>query len=210
MIFLNMDERKKDINQKKNQEDRELILRILNNNDELAYKILEKKYSKIVANLIRKMIKDDDDVADLLQETFIKAFASLRSYKFEYSFSSWLYRIASNNCIDFIRRRKFHFVSIHCDRNNSQDEPFIEIPDEDKTADAKIIEQEKQEIINKAINELPEKYREIIKLRHIEELDYTQIAKRLGMPLGSVKANLFRARKILHLSLKRYKNILLQ
>lgn len=204
-----MDERKKDITQKKNNEDRELILRILNKNDELAYKILEKKYSKIIASLIRKMIKDDDDVADLVQETFIKAFSSLKSYKFEYSFSAWLYRIASNNCIDFIRKKKFHFISINNDRNNSQEEPLIEIPDENKTADLKIIENEKQEIINRAIEGLPEKYREIIKLRHIEELDYTQIAERLRMPLGTVKANLFRARKILQLSLKRYKNILL-
>lgn len=204
-----MDERKKDIIRNRSQDDKELIALILEKNDENAYKILEKRYSKILANLIRKMIKDEDDVADLVQETFIKAFNSLSSFKFEYSFSSWLYRIASNNCIDFIRKKKFNTFSINAESNKSDDSLLIEIEDTDKTIDNKLIEQERYEIIKKAVDELPEKFREIISLRHFEELDYSEIAKKLDMPLGTVKATLFRARKILQLKLKRYKHILL-
>lgn len=204
-----MARRKKDISQTASNEDQELVKLILEKNDEKAFRTLEKKYSKIIAGLIRRMVKDEDDVADLVQETFIKVYNSIKSYKFEYSFAAWIYRIASNNCIDFIRRKKFHFIPIQTDNKKFDDEQFIEIEDTDKTPDDKIIEKEQQEILQKAIEDLPEKYREIIKLRHYEELDYLEIAKKLNMPLGTVKATLFRARKILQLNLKRYKSVLL-
>jgi len=178
-------------------EDSDAVKKCLNG-DNFYFRVLEKKYKKLIASLIRRMIKDEEDVLDLTQETFIKAYNALDTFQEGYSFSSWIYRIASNNCIDFLRKKRFQTVSL--------DQPLFDSDDdvEDVTSrpDNNYLAEERREIINKAIEELPDSYKEIIKLRHEDDLDYTEIANELNMPIGTVKAHLFRARKLLLHSLK--------
>jgi RNA polymerase sigma-70 factor (ECF subfamily) len=197
-----------DINQKiKNvDEDFEIIKSVLagRKND---FERLQKKYKRQIHNLISRMIKNDDDVDDLTQETFIKAYNALASFQFGYSFSAWLYRIASNNCIDFLRKKRFDTISINQPIFDSEEEHEYEIEDNSYVPDKNMLAEERKKVLYDAIEALPENYRMIIKLRHDDELDYNQIAEKLNLPLGTVKAHLFRARKILLNELKGSKNL---
>jgi len=174
-----------------------------------AFTLLQNKYKKLISTLIRKMVKDEDDVDDLIQETFIKAYNALETFQFGFAFSAWIYRIASNNCIDFLRKKRFQTVSINQPVFDEEDDQYIQIEDTTARPDTEYLNKEKREIINEAIDKLPENYREIIKLRHEYEMDYIDIAKKMDIPIGTVKAHLFRARKILLSELKGKKHLLM-
>lgn len=189
------------------EEDFEAIKRVLDG-DNTAYEFLQKKYKNLIYSLVKKMIKNDSDVEDLVQETFIKAYKALDKFKFNYSFSAWIYRIASNNTIDFLRKRRFDTFSIDKPIGNAEDENYFEIEDNSYSPDLGLMNEQKSDIIRDAIDTLPENYREIIILRHEEELDYKAIAEQLDLPLGTVKAHLFRARKLLYEELKDKYNLL--
>ena len=172
------------------------------NNDQSAYQSLMKKYKRLVQNLVYKMISNKDDIEDLTQEAFIKAFNSLEKFDREYAFSTWLYKIASNNCIDYLRKKKLNTFSIDKEISQSDEDLRFEIPDEDFKPDKNIIQNQRYLFIQKAIDSLPEKYRQVILLRHKDEMEYEEIAKSLGVPIGTVKAHLFRARELLNRYLK--------
>ncbi|MDT3741380.1 MAG: sigma-70 family RNA polymerase sigma factor [Candidatus Kapabacteria bacterium] len=189
-------------------EDAEVIIRILDGEIN-AFGILQKKYKRVISSLIRKMIKDEDDIDDLVQETFIKAYRALDRYQSSYSFSAWIYRIASNTCIDFLRKKRLNIISIDqpIGTTDEEDGLFFEIEDNSYQPDVEFINNERKAALYSAIDSLPEKYRLIIKLRHEEELDYNEIALKLDMPLGTVKAHLFRARKMLLDDLKKINHL---
>lgn len=191
---------------KKNLEDIEVIKRILDG-DKDAFAVIQKKYTRIISSLIRRMVKDEADVVDLTQDTFIKAYNALDKFQLDYSFSSWLFKIASNTCIDFLRKKRFNLVPLHRQNNDSEEEEIIEIKDDTYTPDTELLAKERKEALLQAIAELPDNYKEIIKLRHGEDLDYAEIAIRLDLPLGTVKAHLFRARKLLYEKLKKQKTL---
>lgn len=191
----------------RNAEDIAAVKAILDDGKKDAFAILQNKYQKIIASLIRKMVKDEDDIDDLTQETFIKVFNALHTYQAQYSFSSWIYRIASNTCIDYLRKKRFPTISLSKPLENIEDDIFFEIEDNTYLPDKNVLNDEKMKVLNDAIAQLPENYREIIKLRHEEELDYNEIAEKLGIPLGTVKAHLFRARKILLIQLKKHEHL---
>ncbi len=170
-----------------------------------AFASLERKYRRIVTYLIRKMIRDEEDVNDLVQDTFVKAYQALPSFQFEYPFSRWLYKIASNRCIDHLRRKRFAMSSIDAPvRGKDGGEFYLEPEDKGPTPDVTLLAKERIELLREALAAIPERYREVIRLRHDEELEYQEIADRLGQPLGTVKANLFRARKMLFKMLMRH------
>jgi len=172
------------------------------NGDQDAFAWIMKKYKGPLQNLIYKMVSDKNEVEDLIQEVFIKVYNSLKNYSQEYAFSTWIYRIAINNTIDYLRKKKLETFSIHSDEEEDDDRPKYEIPDTSYSADAIIILEQRQQIINDAINSLPEKYKKIIELRHKEELSYEEISEILNLPIGTVKAHLFRARELLNKYLK--------
>ncbi len=199
-----------DLNSKANmEEDFETVKRVLSG-DRNAFTLLQNKYKKLISNLIRKMVKDEDDIDDLTQETFIKAYNALDTFQFGFAFSAWIYRIASNNCIDFLRKKRFQTVSLSQPVFDEDDDQYIQIEDTSARPDTEFLNKEKRDIINHAIDKLPENYREIIKLRHEFEMDYIDIAKKLDIPIGTVKAHLFRARKILLAELKGKKKFLME
>jgi len=141
-------------------------------------------------------------VEDLVQESFIKAFNSLSSYSTSYAFSTWLYKIATNHTIDYLRKRKLPTTSINKPVSVRDGELEIELPDSTYRPDQHIIEDQKKNLIQQAISQLPEKYQRVIVMRHQQEKSYEEIARELDIPLGTVKAHIFRAREILYRSLR--------
>ncbi len=166
--------------------------------DAKAYEGLLKKYKNSVYNLVYRMVRDVQEAEDLTQEAFIKAFNSLTSFNEEYAFSTWLYKIATNNCIDFFRKRKLQTYSLDKPIQYKDSEIQHEIPDPELSPEKTILAQERSHIIQDAIETLPEKYYTAIVLRHTEEKSYEEIAEILDLPLGTVKARIFRAREMLN------------
>ena len=196
----------KEKNRLSKEEDFEAIRKVLDGDDR-AFEFLQKKYKPRITALIRRMLKDSDDIEDMVQESFIKAYKALPTFQFGYTFSAWIYRIASNNTIDFLRKKRFQHISI--DKPYGEDEDsYFDIKDEDPLPDIELITSERKKILDEAIENLNDGYKEIIKLRHKEELDYKEIADKLDLPLGTVKAHLFRARKALYEALKDKKHII--
>lgn len=170
--------------------------------DEKAYRYLVDKYKRALYFHIRKMVKDDEVIEDLVQEVFSKAFNSLHSYSDTYAFSTWLYRIASNHSIDYLRKKKLKTYSINEPITTKSGEMEYSLPDETYAADRLILRKQRRNIVREAMNQLPDKYRRVIELRHMEEKSYQEIAEILNEPLGTVKAHIFRARELLYKSLK--------
>jgi len=170
--------------------------------DDTAYKNLMNKYHDAIFHFIYRIVRDRHQVEDLTQEAFIKAFSSLRSFNNEYAFSTWLYKIATNNSIDYIRRKKLQMYSIDKPHETGDSDYTIELPDETYETDRGIIRGQRAQLLMDAIANLPEKYKKVIHLRHTEEKSYEEIAKILKLPIGTVKAHIFRAREMLYKHLK--------
>ena len=187
------------------QQDRELVGQALGG-DQLAYQKLMEKYSGALTRHVQKMVRKQGEVDDLVQECFIKAFSALPSYSSEYAFSTWLFKIATNHTIDFLRKRKLKTMSIDQPISTKDGEIEFELPDTSYRPDRHIVEDERRHMIQEAIELLPEKYHRVIVMRHQQEKSYEEIALELDLPLGTVKAHIFRARAILYKSLrdKRY------
>lgn len=169
--------------------------------DSAAYKDLMNKYQKPLYYHVLKMVKNHEQVEDLVQEAFVKAFENLSSYNKNYAFSTWLYRITTNHTIDYLRKKKLKTVSMDEPIKTREGEMSMQISGKAET-DRKIIKEQRSKIIKKAIDDLPEKYRKVIEMRHLEELSYQEISEELDIPLGTVKAHIFRAREMLYKSLK--------
>lgn len=182
-------------------EDDVLVKRAVGGN-ERAYRELVEKYERALYFHILKMIKDKEQVEDLVQETFVKAFDNLNTYSTDYAFSTWLYRIATNHTIDYLRKKKLQTLSIDEPVQTRDGELKMQLPDESASTDRSIIRQQRQKIVREAIKDLPKKYRKVIEMRHMEEKSYQEIADVLDLPLGTVKAHIFRARELLYKALK--------
>ncbi len=170
--------------------------------DQTAYEKLMKKYYQLIYNLIFRMISRKEDVEDLTQEAFIKAFNSLQNFDRQFAFSTWLFKIATNNAIDYLRKKKLNTFSIDREIESEESDFKFEIPDNENKPDRVIIEGERKKILDEAIESLPPKYKEVILLRHKMDKEYEEIAKELKLPLGTVKAHIFRGRELLNKFLK--------
>lgn len=188
------------------EEDRAAISAVLAGHTE-AFAFIDRKYRRKLSAMIRRIIGNNDDVEDLVQDTFLKALRALSTFRHEYSFEKWLFKIASNTCIDYLRRKRFAPEALeHSD--DTEDEPPRQYADPNSSVpDEQLIRQERYAIVRAAIEALPEKYRVVIHLRHDLELDYEEIAQRLDLPLGTVKAHLFRARQLLLKALSKYRHL---
>lgn len=182
-------------------EDDVLVKKAIGGNEN-AYAKLVDKYERALYFHILKMIKNREQVEDLVQETFVKAFDNLNTYSTNYAFSTWLYRIATNHTIDYLRKKKLKTLSIDDPVKTKDGEMEMQLPDESASTDRNIIRKQRQKIVRNAISDLPEKYRKVIELRHMEEKSYQEIADVLDLPLGTVKAHIFRARELLYKALK--------
>jgi RNA polymerase sigma factor (sigma-70 family) len=180
-------------------EDFDLIDQAVEGKDQQAYAALMKRYKKAVYFMILKMIRDTDDAEDLTMEAFAKAFRNLHKFKKDYTFSTWLFRIATNNTIDFIRKKKLKTMSLNTsmsdDGGNSVN---IDVEDDDNNPQDEYIRSQRIEMVRIFVDKLPAKYRKLVQLRYFDELSYEEIAQELEKPLGTVKAQLHRSRELLY------------
>ncbi len=181
--------------------DIELIKRALSG-DQQGYREILKRYRTPLYNLLFRMVRNKMETEDLVQEAFIKAFASLATFNDEYAFSTWLYKIAINNCIDHFRKKRLKTFSLDKPIDSKDGEIKREFPDQTYQPDNTLLSKEKDKLIADAIQNLPEKYRISIVLRHNEDKSYEEISQILKIPLGTVKARIFRAREMLKKQLK--------
>lgn len=170
--------------------------------EESAYTELVNRYQSQVYAVCLKMVRNPETARDLTQETFIKVFNALNSFDRSYTFSTWLYKIARNTCIDHFRRAKIETYSLDAPVQTRDGRMEREFHSPIDTPERFLLLKERGRLIKEAIDGLPHKYREVIRLRHTQELSYEDIARRLGVPLGTVKARLFRARELLKRRLK--------
>lgn len=189
------------INVKSRTEDNRMIDEALGGN-QASYEKLMKKYYQLIYNLVYRMISKKEDVEDLTQEAFIKAFNSLKNFDKQFSFSTWLFKIATNNAIDYLRKKKLSTFSIDKQIESDDSDYSFEIPDSENKPDKHIMDKEMRKILDEAIESLPPKYKQVIVMRHKGELEYEEIAKELKLPLGTVKAHIFRGRELMNKYLK--------
>ena len=189
---------KKEFSEKAKQ-DFKLVARARDEGDEKAFAELLKRYRKPVYHLILKMVKNAHDAEDLTIVAFSKAFKNLAKFNPEYTFSTWLFRIATNNCIDFIRKKRLKTFSIdNAFTSDDGDEVTIDIKDNNLDPMEVAIKKQKVELIRNIVTKLPPKYQILVRLRYFDELSYDEIAAELDAPLGTVKAQLHRARELLY------------
>ncbi len=185
----------------KGQRDFELIQRALNHKDQSAFAQLLQLYREPVYYLMLKMTGNPYDAEDCTIEAFGKAFNKLHQYTPDFGFSTWLFRIATNNCIDFQRRNKLQTVSLS--QKEQSNNIGFQLPDGNPDPEATIIHKQKLIIVRQVIEKLKPHYRSLIEMRYFEEMSYEEIADKMHLPLGTVKAQLFRAREFLFQLLKR-------
>ena len=170
------------------------LLERCRNGDTEAFEALFRKYQTYVYNVSVGMLCNNEDAADITQETFLRIHRNLHRFRGESSFSTWLYRVAVNLCITELRRRqrsRFQFLE---ELQHDDDTPMHEEP---VVSPAEAVEQEEdRQAVRDVLNTLPPDYRAIMVLRHFQQMAYDEIAEVLGLTLGQVKTRLFRARKL--------------
>jgi RNA polymerase sigma factor (sigma-70 family) len=178
--------------------DYDLVKRALANNQK-AYNELMVRYKDAIYFMLLKMVNNKEDANDLTVEAFGKAFENLDKYRPEYAFSTWLFRIATNNCIDFIRKRKLKTFSIDetFDKGGDGDEIRLDFASSTLDPEEHLIKKQKSFVMRNVVDRLSPRYRQLVILRYFDEKSYEEIAGELKLPLGTVKAQLFRARDLM-------------
>lgn len=176
-----------------------LVRRAVDHGDQKAYAELMGRYRDSIYFMLLKMINNKDDAEDLTIEAFGKAFNRLQQYTPNYAFSTWLFKIASNNCIDWIRKqKKKRMVSIDKPIGTDDgDEVTMELRGHGLDPAEETIREQKNAIMREVVDKLKPRYRTLVELRYYKEYSYEEIAEELDLPLGTVKAQLFRAREFL-------------
>jgi RNA polymerase sigma factor (sigma-70 family) len=184
------------------QQDLELVAKA-KAGEQASFEILMKRYHDSIFYMLLKMVHNRDDAEDLTMEAFGKAFNNIANYSADYAFSTWLFKIATNNSIDFIRKKKFKTTSIERTSDTEDGETIpLSVKDHAANPEESMVKEQRAAKIRAAIEELSPKYRSLIELRYLEELSYEEIAAKLELPLGTVKAQLFRAKDMLYNALK--------
>lgn len=179
--------------------DYKLVQRAINHGDQSAYAELMNNYRDSLYFMLLKMTNNQSDADDLTIEAFGKAFRNLHQYTPDYAFSTWLFKIASNNCIDFIRKKRKDTLSI--DRpyeDEDGNDLSSNLPSNTPDPEENFIKQQKINLMREVVEKLKPHYRTLIDLRYFKEYSYEEIAQELNLPIGTVKAQLFRAREFLY------------
>lgn len=179
----------------KARQDYELV-RMAIEGDEKAFGKLLARYKDAIYFMLLKMVNNRNDAEDLTLEAFGKAFKNLHQYSPTYAFSTWLFKIASNNCIDFLRKKKGVHVPIDNNEQNDNTEQ-VKLKAKELDPEQKLIRKQKAILLHRVVRRLKPRYRTLVELRYFREFSYEEIAKELNLPLGTVKAQLFRARQML-------------
>lgn len=163
--------------------------------DQQAYAGLMSLYEDSLYHMLLNKVGDPVVAEDLTIEAFTKAFRNLSRFSPDFAFSTWLYKIANNNCIDYLRKQKNDPCAR--DKSNSQNQQS-EMIDQAFDPEENFIREQRQRILRDTVDKLNPRYRQLIRLRYFEELSYEEISVALSLPLGTVKAGIFRARALLY------------
>lgn len=167
-----------------------------------SFELLVLKYQRKIFSIIYRLTNDPEDVEDIAQEVFLKAYKALDNFKGKSSFYTWIYRIAVNTCFNYKKTKKENqYQNLESD---SESDKFFNAAENLLETDQLIERQELSKKINEAINSLSEEQRTIIILRDVEGVSYDEIGKILGCPSGTVRSRLFRARQELKTKLENY------
>lgn len=183
--------------------DYQLVRKAIDEGDQKAYAELMSRYKDSIYFMLLKMVNNRDDADDLTIEAFGKAFKNIHQYTPDYAFSTWLFKIATNNCIDFIRKKKKQTLSI--DKGFETDdggEVSLEIKSNQPDPEEHMMKKQKVVMMRDVVEKLKPRYRLLVELRYFKERSYEEIADELDLPLGTVKAQLFRAREFLYQIMK--------
>ena len=185
------------------QADQALVARVLLTGDRRAFEHLLRRHQGMVRAQLRRLLRDDPARADdLAQETFLLAWRKLHQFRGEPRFSTWLYKIAANASIDHLRKRRIQALSLDRPLETKDGTVEFEVPDYSYHPGRDLERKEHRFSIDEAIDSLPPKYREVIIYRHKDDKSYEEIADLLDIPVGTVKARIFRARELLKKKLK--------
>lgn len=166
--------------------------------DASAFEALVNTHAQLVYNLAFRVVNDPYEAEDLAQEAFLRAWQGLPRFRGQARFSTWLYRIVTNLCYNRLPRMRRELMAME------PDERATYLPDERQEVERTLLSDELSAYLHQAIAELPDSYRLLITLRHLQEMSYNEIAEVTGMPLGTVKTGIFRARKLLRNALEVY------
>ena len=176
-----------------------LVLKATQNINQQAFTELMDRYKDSIYFMLLKMVNNKDDADDLTIEAFGKAFNRLNQYTPNYAFSTWLFKIATNNCIDFIRKKKKNVLSIDNRYENEEgDSLMIELKSTARDPEQEAMREQKIKLMREVVKKLKPRYQNLVELRYFKEFSYEEISNELDLPLGTVKAQLCRAREFLY------------
>ncbi|MCI9468347.1 MAG: sigma-70 family RNA polymerase sigma factor [Oscillospiraceae bacterium] len=175
-------------------EQRRVIDRVLSG-DVNAFGLLVEDQSKVVYNLCLRMVNNEQDAYDLSQDAFLKAYTNLSLFRGDSKFSSWLYKLTTNVCLDFLRKRSRQKTVPLTYETDDGEQEYLPIPDETFSPETEAERRELRSSVRRGLSQLPEGQRQILILREIGQLSYEEIAGQLGLEAGTVKSRIFRARK---------------
>ena len=171
------------------------MIRRVQHGDVDAFGLLVTAYEKNVFNVALQMLGNREDAQDIAQEAFLKAYNSLSSFRGDSQFSSWLYRIVSNLCLDFKRRQSRRPSSSLTVEDDDGENVQLDIADESQSPETLLERKLTREAVRRGLAELPDEQRQILLLREIQGLSYEEIGEAMGLEAGTVKSRIFRARK---------------
>ena len=172
--------------------------------DQAAFAQLLNRYWDSVFFMILKMAHNKDDAEDLTIEAFGKAFKYIQNYEPEFAFSTWLFKIANNNAIDFLRKQHGKTISIDSQGRDADEDNPVQLQSDSPDPEEVLISKQKSEFLKTIVDELKPRYSRLVHLRYFDEYSYEEIAETLNLPIGTVKAQLFRAKELLyHIIVKR-------
>ncbi len=183
--------------------DYKLVRKAIEHADQKAFAELMALYKDSIYYMLLKMVNNRDDADDLTIEAFGKAFKNLKQYTPEYAFSTWLFKIATNNCIDYIRKKRKMLMAFDNTMVNDEGETItLDVKSDGIGPDEFLMKKQKKEDMKDVVSKLKPRYQKLVELRYYQELSYEEIAVELDLPLGTVKAQLFRAREFLYQVMK--------
>jgi len=182
--------------------DRQLVERA-RQGDKRAFELLVEKYQRRLLRLLSRMVRDPDEVEDIAQETFIKAYRALPNFRGDAAFYTWLYRIGVNTAKNYLASRNKTMRTVSDQAIDDDDEPDERLMAQDNnTPETELVSKQIVLAVNEAVDALPEELRSAISLREMEGLSYEEIAELMGCPIGTVRSRIFRAREAIAAKLR--------
>ena len=180
--------------------DRKLINQVVRGNQQ-AFKTLIRQNERLVAHMVYRIVDNDEDRQEICQDVFLKVYQNLKSFNFQSKFSTWIATIAYRQSINYLKKKKKVFVNdFDVEHPQQLESGFID----NQTPESLFSQKDTKSLVHGLIEKLPVQYRTVLTLFHLEEMSYQEIVEITGMPEGTVKNYLFRARKLLKEKLKNY------